>query len=82
MNLSAELGSLLVILSFACLVEPYRWRITVDAKDVGFFRAPNRSVLGSPKNCGQHRAKPLIYVQIPLIYSCTSDFFHHPKSGS
>ena len=60
MNFSAELGSLLVILSFACFEEPYRcWRITVDAKNVGFskfglfffffFRAPNRSVFGSPK---------------------------------
>lgn len=37
-NVSAELRSLLVILSFVCLVEPYRWRITVDAKDVGFSK--------------------------------------------
>lgn len=28
------------------------------------------------KNCGQDPAKPLIYVQIPLIYSCTSDLIH------
>lgn len=55
-NFSAQLGSLLAILSFVCFEEPYRWRITVDAKDVGysvipnlecfFFRAPNRSVFG------------------------------------
>lgn len=49
----AELGSLLVVLYFVCFEEPYRWRIAVDAKDVGFskvggifFRAPNRSVFG------------------------------------
>ena len=47
-HFNAELGSLLVILSFVCFEEPYRWRITIDAKDVGFskfgvifFRAPN-----------------------------------------
>lgn len=30
---------------------------------------------GSKSFSGQNRAKPLIYVKIPLIYSCTSDFF-------
>lgn len=38
MSFSAELGSLLVILTFVCFEEPYRWKITVAAKDVGFSK--------------------------------------------